>query len=135
MAEEKDLPTSLADHLLSFDDILEVDDVTYVEVEVPEWKGKVRFGSLSAADVLDFVEAPEQQKKTSGLRLINKSLVDRTGRRIGDDKKLNQLAKKDHRVINRLIEEILKLNGLDKKADTSQKNDLGEVPQGASPTN
>jgi hypothetical protein len=122
--------------LLSFEDILDVDDVQYAVIEVPEWHGSVRIGSLSAGDLIDFVEANENPllQKTAGLRLLSKSLVDEKGKRIGDDEKIRQLQKKDARIVSKIVAEILKLNGMDKKTADAEKNGSGEARTGASLT-
>jgi hypothetical protein len=122
--------------LLSLEEIENLEDVQFVEVEVPEWKGTLRFGSLNAGDMIDFVESNDgPAKRTAGLRLIVKSLVDATGQRIGEDKLLQTLKKRDARVCNRLVEAILKLNGIDsKKTSEVSKNDLGGASSDGSPT-
>ena len=117
----------------SMDEILDVDDVRYAIV--PAWGKRVRIGSLSAGDMLDFVESNEgPAKRTAGLRLIIQSLVDKDGKRIGDIKKLDQLKKKDADITNKLVGHILKLNGMDEAARKVLGNDSSEAPSGASPT-
>jgi hypothetical protein len=129
MAEEEN------DELLSFSEILDADDIQYEVVDVPEWGGKIRIGSLSAGEVLEFIELNDgPAKNTAGIRLLNRSLVDKAGKRIGEDKSLGELKKKDHRVVNRIIGQILKLNGMDKKAAEEAKNDSSEAALAASPT-
>ncbi len=119
----------------SLEELDQVEDTTYVDCPVPEWKMNLRFGSLSAGTMIEFVESNEgPAKKTAGLRLINDSMVDASNKRIGSDKGLAILKKKDARVCNRLVEVILKLNGLDKKAQEAAKNASGEASSDASPT-
>lgn len=121
---------------LSIDEVLSADDVKYLEYVVPEWSTKpIRLGSLSAGDLIEFVEANEgPAKKTAGLRLIIKSLVDGNGHRIGKDSHLDAFKNKDARVCNRLAEVILELNGLGEKAQAAAKNASGEAATAASPT-
>lgn len=100
--------------ILSIDEILENDDVEYAVI--PGFKDGtfIRIGSLSAGDLIEWTEAnstPSAQH-TSGLRLIIKSLVDANGKRIGDSKHLNALRNKSHKATERIVKEILKLNGL-----------------------
>jgi hypothetical protein len=113
----------MAAKVLSFDDILSANDTRYDEVEV--WGGVVRIGSLTAGDMIEFVESNEgPAKRTAGLRLIIKSLVDADGKRIGQDSHLDGLRKKDNESTSKVIKAILKLNGLDtKKAQDEAKND------------
>jgi hypothetical protein len=120
---------------LSIDDIASAADIQYVEIEVPEWKGKVRFGSLDAGELIDFIEANDgPAKRNAGLRLIIKSLVDENGTRIGTDKHLESFKKKSARVCSRLVDDILILNGLDAKGKDVPKNVSSEAATDASPT-
>jgi len=94
----------------SVDDMLAADDTEYTYVD--GWNGRIRIGSLSAGDMIEWTEANEDQKRTAGLRLILKSIVDPQGKRIGNEKKhLELLRQKSHKVTERLVKEILKLNG------------------------
>jgi hypothetical protein len=115
--------------LLSFDEIEKVEDTSYKVIDVPEWKGSIRIGSLNAEDMIDWVEANEgPAKRTAGVRLIVKSLVDKDGKRIGTDQRIQAMKKKDARVLNRLVAEILELNGLNDKKATAEKNESGGAP-------
>jgi len=107
---------------LSIEEIEAAPDVQYDEVEA--WGGTLRIGTISANDMLDFVEANEgPAKKTAGLRLIVKSIVDGEGNRIGSDKMLTALGKKDSGTINKVVTKILELNGLSKEAAKKLGND------------
>ena len=120
---------------LSINEITTASDVQYAEVEVPEWKGTVRFGTLDAGELIDFVEATDgPAKRNAGLRLIIKSLVDEQGNRIGTDKHLEAFKKKSAKVCTRLVDEILKLNGLDAKGKDVPKNVSSEADTAASPS-
>lgn len=127
------IPIKAEEKFLGVDEMLSADDVQYAVVDA--WGGKVRIGSLTASDMIEFVETNDTPaKKTAGLRLIIKSLVDARGSRIGDMKHLEALGKKNHTVTNRIIAEVLKLNGLDEAAKKVMGNASSEVPSGASPT-
>lgn len=120
---------------LSVDEIVSASDIQYTEIDVPEWKGSVRFGSLDAGELIDFIEANDgPSKRNAGLRLLIKSLVDEDGNRIGTDKHLEAFKKKSARVCSRLVDDILKLNGLDAKGKDVAKNVSGEADTDASPT-
>ena len=121
--------------LLSMDEIVAAEDIQYVEVEVPEWKGTVRFGTLDAGELIDFIEANDgPAKRNAGLRLLIKSLVDEAGNRIGTEKNLEFFKKKSARVCSRLIDDVLKLNGLDAKGKDVPKNVSSEAEDAVSPT-
>ena len=84
---------------------------------VPAWGGVVRIGSLSADDMLSFIEGNEdpEKKRLSGLRLLVRSIVDADGNRIGDESMIPAFRKKDSATIMQLITAITKLNGLDEE--------------------
>lgn len=108
--------------VLSLEDIEVAPDREYMEIEA--WGGILRVGSLNAGEMLEFIDAnDERSKKTAGLRLIIKSIVDEDGNSIGDMKRLEMLKKKDAKTINRIVGEILTLNGLDEKKKAEIKND------------
>lgn len=117
----------------SLDDMLAVPDVEYRKVEMPEWGGTLYIGSVSAADVIEWQEASEgEAKKTAGIRLIIKSLVNREAfegapgaARIGNDKHIAQLKTKAFKNIEKVVKQILDLNGMDAKGKETriEKND------------
>jgi hypothetical protein len=113
----------IEDKVLSIEEMLAADDVQFAVVKA--WNGNVRIGSLSASDMIEFVESNEgPAKRTAGLRLIIKSLV----------KHLEAFGKKNAQVTNRIVAEILKLNGLDEAAKKALGNASSEVDTDASPT-
>jgi hypothetical protein len=113
--------------ILSFEEMMAADDIEYVEVEA--FGGIVRLGSIDAGDMIEFVETNEGPgKRTAGLRMIIKSLVDAEGKRIGKDEHLQQWMKRSQKTCNKLVDEILKLNGLDKAAKEKAGNASGEAP-------
>jgi len=109
--------------VLSMEEITASDDVEYAEI--PGFKpGQVfRIGSLSAGDLIEWSEANEgEAKRTAGLRLICKSLVDAEGVRIAlDPKNVVVFRAKSHKVTERIVREILTLNGMNVKADEDVK--------------
>lgn len=128
--------------ILKFKDVETVDDTTYDTIPVPQWGGSLSVGTLSAADLLEFVEANEDpiKKKSAGVRLLVKSLVDENKKRLAtDDKTLEEgiaiFIKKDANVITDVVKKLMALNKLDKKGQEAIKNASGEAPSGASPSN
>lgn len=120
---------------LSLQQIKESKDEKFAEIDVPEWGGTIRIGSITAGEMIDFAESNDgPAKKTAGLRLIVKSLVDEDGNRIGDDALLQDLKKKDSAVCSRITDAILELNGLGEEAKKKRKNASGEATTAASPT-
>jgi len=97
--------------VLSVEEMLSPSDVEYVEIEA--WGGIVRIGSLTAEDLIEWTEANEgPAKKTAAIRLIVRSLVDEQGNRIGTDKHIEAFKKRSHATMERIAEQVLKLNGM-----------------------
>ena len=120
-------------HILSIDEMLSADQVDYAEI--PAWKikdpktgemiqGYVRIGSLMADEVAEFRETNEgPAKKTAGLRLFVKSLVDAEGKRIGNETHFHAFKKTSNAVQERVLAKVLELNGLTTKAAIDAKNE------------
>ncbi len=127
MSDEKVTEVKVTeDKVLSIDEIIAAPDVQYDTVDA--WGGKVRIGSIDAGTMLDFVESNDgPAKRTAGLRLLIKSLVDAEGNRIGTEKHLEAFKKKDSATIDRVVTKILKLNGLDEKVKQARGNASGEA--------
>lgn len=86
----------------------------------------LRIGSLSAGDMIEWSEANNTEaKRTAGLRLIVKSLVNEKGDRYGDDTLIAVLRTKRHRVTENVVKAILKLNGMEVTKDG--KSTTGEA--------
>lgn len=110
--------------ILSMDDVLAADDVEYAEIPGFKEGEAFRIRSLTAGDLIEWTEAGEgEAKRTAGLRLIVRSLVNEKGERIAEDAHIAVLRKKSHKVVDRIVKEILKLNGLEVKAREKEKND------------
>jgi len=105
----------------TMDEMLSASDVEYTNIE--GWNGMIRIGSLTAGDMIEWSEANEgEAKRTAGLRLIVKSIVNSQGQRIGQDKHIAMLRTKSHKVTEKIVKEILKLNGMNVKADEPKKD-------------
>ncbi len=110
-----DKPTT-ADKILSMEDVIAANDVEYATI--PGFKdGEVfRIQSLTAGDLIEWSSANEgEAKRTAGLRLIVHSLVDKDGKRIANDTHIATFRAKSHKVTERIVKEILKLNGMNVK--------------------
>lgn len=88
--------------------------------------------SVTAGDMIEWSEANEgEAKRTAGLRLIVKSVVDgepgvdegARGARILDDTHIALLRKLPHKGTESVVKAILKLNGMNVKADADAKKD------------
>jgi len=133
MAEEKqqqDVASEPApERILSVEELCaEAPDVEYDLVDLRPYgvQGSLRLGSVSAEEMLEFAETNEgPAKKTAGLRLLLRSVVDAQGKRIGSDKLIGALKKKNSRLVNDLAERALQLSGLAPKAKETAKNASG----------
>ena len=88
--------------------------------------------TVTSGDIIEWSEASEgEAKRTAGLRLIIKSVVDgepgkdqgATGKTILDDTFIKVLKQIPHKDTERLIKDIVKLNGMTLKGDNATKND------------
>lgn len=99
-------------------------EVEYAKIDGFKEGVKIRIGSVNAGDMIEWSEANEgEAKRTAGLRLIVKSLVDGDGKRIGSDRDIIKLRTMRHNITERIVKEILKLNGMNVKTDTDTKKD------------
>ncbi len=113
----------------SMDEILAsgVSDVEYAEIEGFKPGEKVRIGSVTAGDIMEWSEASEgEAKKTAGLRLIIKSLVGPAPGNIRYADKAENIQKfraMRHKETERIVKEILELNGMNVKKQAEAKKD------------
>jgi hypothetical protein len=120
-----------ANSVLSLDSVIKItDDIKHIIVPVPEWGGEVRLGTLSAEDAADFLEAVQdpRKKRVAGLRLLVLAIEDADGKRVDRtkiDAYVGLIGKRSAAVVNRLINEVTKFNGLDKAQVEERKNESG----------
>jgi len=111
----------------SIEELLNSSEVEYRNISGFKPGEKVRIGSVSAGDMIEWSEVNEgEAKRNAGLRLLCKSLVgpEPENTRYADDpKNIAKFKKLPHKVVNQIVEEILDLNGLVVKKDQAAKND------------
>lgn len=115
----------------TLEELKEVRDREYKDVDVPEWGFAVRFQSWSAKD-LDDHEAdcakrrlPGDKFDMAGLRIatLGRSLVNADGSKMFTNGDLETLADKNGAVIRRLADEAMKFNRIGEKAvEDEEKN-------------
>jgi len=117
--------TTAAAQVETMDEILSAGDVEYATIEGFTPDKPFRIGSLTAGDLIEWSEANEgEAKRTAGLRLICKSLVNSKNERFAaDSKNIAVFRLKSHKVTERIVKEILKLNGMVVKDAEKAKND------------
>lgn len=107
--------------IMGFDDVLKANDVQYDEITV--WGRKVAIMSITAGEVLDWVQAKEsgdaEAKKGAGLLLLARSMVtgkDNPKRLCDSPDKEQQMVEafklKDSKNVNKLVTRVLKMNGI-----------------------
>lgn len=107
--KEKEKPFKL----LSKADILSVNDVDYVDVYIPQWKGFVRLRSLNADESIKFTDLVNDQKvgKQAVVRIMQISAVDENGSQLFTSTDLEALKSKSFVVFRQLQDAALELNG------------------------
>lgn len=119
-SDNPDLKATPTEKILSLDDIMAAADVEYGTAPGFAPGQVFRIQSLTAGDMIDWSEANEgEAKRTAGLRLIVKSLVDEKGARILADEHIAVLRRKSHRVTEGIVKAILKLNGMNVEQEKS----------------
>lgn len=91
-------------------DIVAAEDLRYKTIEVPEWDAQVRLGSLNAGLWIEFHRADDQH--STGVHLLAHALVDAEGTRLWTPDLVAQLLCKDKKVIGRLVDVALEMNGM-----------------------
>lgn len=103
------------------DQILSAKPKTHA-VEVPEWGGTARIRPLSVAALGRFLEAKEKLDGSGQLALlVALSLCDEAGSLLFEEGDSGSLAGQPFEVINRISDEVMKLNKLS-KAEGDAKN-------------
>ena len=109
-------------NFLGKDDILAASDVTFEEIEVPEWGGWVRVKALSGAE-RDWFEASVSGEERKGkkvrmnlrnvrARLVSMCLVDERGKRLFTPNDIEALGHKSAAALDRVFDAAMRLAGM-----------------------
>ena len=106
--------------ILNKDAILGIDDMTTVDVEVPEWGGTVRLRTLTGGERDKFEsDMVDQRGKNNKLNLVNVRArlvalcaVDEGGKRMFGDSEVSKLGAKRASILDKLFVAAQKLNGM-----------------------
>lgn len=103
--------------LLNRDQILQVKDLKFDEIECPEWGGSVRIRSMTGVERDAFEQAIVGSDKKANFNNIRAKLVamvsvDAEGKRLFTDADLKALGEKNAAPLNRLFTAAQRLSGL-----------------------
>lgn len=109
---------------LSKNEILAKNDVTFLEMKVPQWGGTIRFRSLTGDEAIEFGELlkDEETKQAAVIRLFAISVVDELGDRIFDEGDIRLLRRKSWAVFLKAQRRLLDFNGYTEKGTVETKN-------------
>jgi hypothetical protein len=119
------------------DVILQVDDLLFEDVEVPEWGGTVRVRGLTGAE-RDAFEAEMVERKGKKVhldmqnfraKLVVRSVVDEAGKRLFTDTDALLIGRKSAAALQRVFEVAQRLSGL---SDTDVEELVGNFESGQS---
>ena len=131
MSTEQQIDSKLASDVMTLDEILDAQGVEYDSV--PAWGKHVGIGSITAGEVLEWIEEKDgPRKREAGLLLLARSLVGPDLTRVcktkdDENRMVESLKGKDSRTCNKIVERIIKLNGIMGSAGEEAKNASGAV--------
>ena len=108
-------------------------DVEYVDVTIG--KRTVTLASVNSEEMMEWFtrQADPELKKTNGLWLVAKCLVNSKNERIGNLDEIVRLREKQPASVKKLVEAAVELNHISVKREAEAKNDSQEGPAGSSP--
>ncbi len=113
---------------LSAEDILSSEDITTLDLEIPEWPkngrpGVVRLKTMTGAEAVKFEKVMKGPQRDLGTPLlISACAVKQDGTPLFTSDQVAKLQQKSVRVFNRLQKAALELNGFTKEAEEVAKN-------------
>lgn len=122
--------------LLSRDDILNVDDKVFEDIEVPEWGGEVRVRGMSGAQRDDYEASILQQNggdrkvnlANARAKLVARCLVDGDGRLLFTADDVRALGRKSARALERVFDKARELSGMTERDVESLAENFGDDP-------
>lgn len=126
--------------ILTKEQIVSINDITTETVSVPEWGGDVLVKVMTGTERDAFESSifeqkgKDIQKNLGNLRakLVSKCLVDEKGNRLFADKEIEIIGKKSAKVLDKIYEVCVKINGIGPKdVEELTKNSEGELKDGS----
>ena len=97
---------------LSRQEILDLSDAEVREVDIPEWGTTINLRTLTALEATSFAESYKRGDKDGAIRMLVISAVDEDGKLMFTEADIPSLQKKSMKVILRLQNAAMELNGL-----------------------
>lgn len=99
-------------------------DESFLEMDVPQWGGTIRFRSLSGDEAIEFGQRLENQetKQEAIIDLFTISVVDENGDRVFDAGDIRALRRKNWSVFLKAQKRLLEFNGYTDKSAVTAKN-------------
>lgn len=103
--------------LINKDEILRVNDSKTVEVEVPEWGGKVLIGAVSGENRERWEKEVKKDPQPHNIRalLVCFSVVDQQGKLVFTEKDIELLNKKNWKALDRIYDAAIAYNLIGEK--------------------
>lgn len=109
--------------LLNKEQILQIEDLPFEDVEIPEWDGMVRVRTMTGMERDAFEESiidfKNKDRKTNfqnlRAKLVAKTVIDENGNLLFTDEDVIKLGKKSAKALDRIFEVAQRLNGLGQK--------------------
>ena len=109
--------------LLNKEQILQIEDLPFEDVEIPEWDGMVRVRTMTGTERDAFEESivdfKNKDRKTNfqnlRAKLVAKTVIDENGNLLFTDEDVIKLGKKSAKALDRIFEVAQRLNGLGQK--------------------
>jgi hypothetical protein len=125
---------------LTKEQIIAAQDRQFMEVDVPEWGGKVRLVSFDADQAMQHSDLMQRRKEGKPgpnpiSLMLAASIVDADGSPLFKGKDIEALGKKSPAVLMRLVEAVSKLNNLGKDETPEGEKTEEEGPAGNSGAN
>jgi len=109
--------------LLNKEQILQIEDLPFEDVEIPEWDGMVRVRTMTGMErdafeesIVDF-KNKDHKTNFQNLRakLVAKTVIDENGNLLFMNEDVIKLGKKSAKALDRIFEVAQRLNGLGQK--------------------
>lgn len=122
---------------LSKDDIFATDDLVAEPVDVPEWGGTVLVRPFTATERDRFELVLARARDNPGnaqvrAQMAGRCIVDEDGKRLFTDGELGELGSKSAAALDRIIDKVRDLSGMNAASQEAAVEDFGEAPNDGS---